>query len=78
VELKRQRERERESLFAVIAIRNTQIHFQAIYNNSVRTSQETHYVSFTMSSLLILFGKQSLFIVRTVRNTQMHFQIIYV
>jgi hypothetical protein len=38
---------EKQSLFIVRTIRNTQIHFQIIYKNSVRTSRETHYVSAT-------------------------------
>jgi hypothetical protein len=52
---------------------NTQIHFQIIYKNSVRTSQETHYVSATKPNRLMLLGKQSLFTVKTIRNTQIHF-----
>jgi hypothetical protein len=39
----------------VRTIRNTQIHFQIIYKNSVRTSQETHYVSTTKPNRLMLF-----------------------
>jgi hypothetical protein len=39
---------------------------------AVRTSQETHYVSATELSRLMLFGERSLFIVRTARNTQVH------
>jgi hypothetical protein len=38
--------------------------------NSVRTSQETHYVFSTKPNLLMLLREQSLFIVRTIRNTQ--------
>jgi hypothetical protein len=34
---------------------NTQIHFQIIYKNSVRTPQETHYVSATKPNRLMLF-----------------------
>jgi hypothetical protein len=48
-----------------------------VYNTSIRTSQETHYVSVTMPNRLMLFGKQSLFTVRTIRDTQTHFQIIH-
>jgi hypothetical protein len=40
------------------------------YTDTVRTSQETHYVSTTDTNRLMLFGKQSLFVVRTIRNTQ--------
>jgi hypothetical protein len=38
---------------------NTQIHFQIIYNNSVPTSQEKHYVSATKTkpNRLMLFRK---------------------
>jgi hypothetical protein len=39
------------------------------HTDTVRTSQETHYVSATKSNRLLLFGEQSLFIVRTKRNT---------
>jgi hypothetical protein len=31
--------------------------FQIIYKNSVRTSQETHYISVTKTNRLILFGE---------------------
>jgi competence CoiA-like predicted nuclease len=54
-------------------IRNTQMHSvdrmqsSVIYTNSVRTSQETHYITATKSNRLMLF------IVRTIRNTQIHF-----
>jgi hypothetical protein len=40
-----------------------------IYKNSVRTSQETRYVTTTNPNLLILFREQSRFTVRTIRNT---------
>jgi hypothetical protein len=38
------------------------------HTDTVRTSQEAHYVSATEPNGLIM-GKQSLFIVRTIRNT---------
>jgi hypothetical protein len=44
-----------------------------IYKHSVRTSQETRYVSTTNPNLLMLFREQSLFTVRTIRNTQIHY-----
>jgi hypothetical protein len=44
----------------------------AVYINSVRTSQETHCVSITKPNQLKLLGKQSLFIVRIIWNTQIH------
>jgi hypothetical protein len=40
------------------------------HTDTVRTSQETHYVSATETNQLSYLGKQSLFIVRTIRNTQ--------
>jgi hypothetical protein len=46
---------------------------QYIYKNSVRTSQETRYVTTTNPNLLILFREQSLFTVRTIRNTRIHY-----
>jgi hypothetical protein len=67
----------KQTLFIVRTIRNTQIHFQIIYKNSVRTSQKTHCVSTKKPSRLMLLGKQSLFIVRTIRNTQIRFHVIY-
>jgi hypothetical protein len=42
----------KQSMFTVRTTRNTQIY---IYINSVRISQETHYVSATKSSRLMLF-----------------------
>jgi hypothetical protein len=39
---------------------------------SIRTSQETHYVSATKPNRLILFGEKSLFIVRSLGNAQVH------
>jgi hypothetical protein len=65
---------EKQSLFIVRTIRNTQIHFQIIYKNPVRTSRETHYVSATKPSRLMLFRET---FARTIQNTQIHFQIIY-
>jgi hypothetical protein len=44
-----------------------------IYKNSVRTSQETRYVTTTNPNLLILVREQSRFSVRTIRNTQIHY-----
>jgi hypothetical protein len=44
-----------------------------IYKNSVRTSQETRYVSTTKPNLLILFREQPRFTARTIRNTQIHY-----
>jgi hypothetical protein len=41
----------------VRTIRSTQIHFQIIHKNSVRISQETHYVSATKPHRLRLFGE---------------------
>jgi hypothetical protein len=42
----------------VRTIRNTQIHCVGrIYSNSVRTSQETHYVTATKPNRLMLFGE---------------------
>jgi hypothetical protein len=38
--------------------------------DTVRTSQETHYVSATEPNRLMLFVEQSLFTVTTLRNTQ--------
>jgi hypothetical protein len=43
----------------------------AVYINSVRTSQETHDIRYKTQPVNAV-GKQSLFIVRTVRNTQIH------
>jgi hypothetical protein len=40
------------------------------HTDTVRTSQEKHYVSATKPNRLKLLGKQSLFIVRTIRNIQ--------
>jgi hypothetical protein len=34
-----------------------QIHLKIVYKNSVRTSQETHYVSATKPNQLMLFGE---------------------
>jgi hypothetical protein len=63
----------KQSLFIARTVRDTQIHYVGrIYSNSVRISQETHYVSGTKPNRLMLLGKQSLFIVRTIRNTQIH------
>jgi hypothetical protein len=39
------------------------------HTDTVRTSQETHYVSATEPNRLMLLGKQSLFTVKTIRNT---------
>jgi hypothetical protein len=47
--------------------------FYITYKNSVRTSQETHYVSTKKPNLLMLFREQSLFTVRTIRNTQIQY-----
>jgi hypothetical protein len=44
--------------------------FWRIYSNSVRTSQETHYVSATEANRLICLEKQSLCFVRIIRNIQ--------
>jgi hypothetical protein len=44
-----------------------------IYKNSVRTSQETRYVTTTNPHLLILFREQSRFTVWTIRNTQIQY-----
>jgi hypothetical protein len=45
-----------QSLFIVRTIKNTQTHCAGIiYSNSVRTSQETHYVSATKPNRLMLF-----------------------
>jgi hypothetical protein len=44
-----------------------------MYKNSVRTSQETRYVTTTNPNPLILFREQSRFTVRTIRNTQIHY-----
>jgi hypothetical protein len=44
----------KQSLFIVRTIRNTQIH---CVETSVRTSQETHYVSATEPNRLMLFGE---------------------
>jgi hypothetical protein len=38
----------------------------------IRISQETHYMSATKPSRLMLLNEKSLFIVRTIRNTQIH------
>jgi hypothetical protein len=46
--------------------------FTILYKNSVRTSQETHYVSAAKPNRLMLFGETVLFVVRTIRNTQIH------
>jgi hypothetical protein len=39
---------------------------------SVRTSQETHYISATETNRLMLFRETVAVIVRTIRNTQIH------
>jgi hypothetical protein len=44
-------------MFIARTIRNTQVHFQIINKNSVRSSQETHYVSDTKTKRLMLFGE---------------------
>jgi hypothetical protein len=46
--------------------------FYTKYKNSVRTSQETHYVSATKPKQLMLFKENSLFVVRNIRNIQTH------
>jgi hypothetical protein len=43
--------------------------WENIYKNSVRTSQETYYVSATNPNRLMLFEKLSLLILRIVENT---------
>jgi hypothetical protein len=43
------------------------------HTNTVRTSQETHYVSATEPNRLMLFGETVALIVRTLRNTQIQF-----
>jgi translation initiation factor IF-1 len=40
------------------------------HTNTVRTSQETHYVSATETNRLMLLREQSVFTVRTIWNTQ--------
>jgi hypothetical protein len=45
------------ALLIVRIIRNTEIHFQIIYKDSVRTSQETYYISATKTNRLMLFKK---------------------
>jgi hypothetical protein len=40
------------------------------HTDTVRTSQETHYVSATKPSRLMLFRETVAFTVRTIRNTQ--------
>jgi hypothetical protein len=57
----------KQSLFTVRTIRNTQI-----YKNSVRTSQETHYVSSTKSNRLMLFRETVAVYCETIRNTQIY------
>jgi hypothetical protein len=65
------------SLQTSVPIRQLQI-MQIIYKYSVRTSQETHYVSATKPNRLMLFGETvALYCVRTIRTTKIHFQIIY-
>jgi hypothetical protein len=44
---------------------------RVIYINSVRTSQETHYVSITKANRLMLF-REIIAVVRIIRNTQTH------
>jgi hypothetical protein len=39
---------------------------------SVRTSQETHYISAKNANRLMLFRQKSLFSVTIIRNTQVH------
>jgi hypothetical protein len=46
----------RETVAVLRTIRNTQIHCVGrIYSNSVRTSEETHYISATKPNRLMLF-----------------------
>jgi hypothetical protein len=53
----------KQSLFTVRTVRNIQRHI-----HSVRTSQETHYVTVTKPKRIMLFGEQSLYTVRAVRT----------
>jgi protein gp37 len=57
----------KQSLFIVRTIRNKQI-----YKNSVRTPQETYYVSATKPNRLMQFRETLAVIVRNVWNTQIH------
>jgi hypothetical protein len=62
-----------QSLFIERTTRNRQLHFQIIYKNIVRTSQETHYISATKPCLLMLFRETvSHCLLWTIRDTRIH------
>jgi hypothetical protein len=63
----------KQSLFIVRTIRNTQVHSVGrIYSNSVRTSQETQYVSATKPNQSMLYEETVAVYCENIRNTQVH------